>query len=79
MISPDMLEPILRQIRKTQEIEILCDETFRLLAEFTEMAARGEKVSEAMPLVQQHIEVCPDCREEFEAVLEILKALPNWE
>ncbi len=31
---------------------------------------------QGMPLVQQHLEICPDCREEFEALMRILKASP---
>ena len=77
MISPDMLEPILRQIRKTREIEISCDETFRLLAEYTEMAARGEEIAKRIPPVRQHLGLCLDCREEYGVVLGILKSLPE--
>ena len=35
----------------------------------------GKKASEAMPLVQEHLDRCPPCREEYEVLLEALKAL----
>jgi predicted anti-sigma-YlaC factor YlaD len=46
----------------------------RLLDQFAEAVLRGEDVARLMPLVQRHLDMCPDCREEFEALLRILKA-----
>jgi hypothetical protein len=55
--------------------EIGCDECFRQLDEFVEMALDGKDAAEAMPLVWDHLERCGDCREEFEALLAALHAL----
>jgi hypothetical protein len=35
-------------------------------------------MSGLMPIVQHHLDTCPDCREEFEALLRILKASPDF-
>ncbi len=58
----------------TREEEIGCDECFEQLDRFVEMELSGLNVAEAMPLVQDHLEKCGDCREEFEALLEALRA-----
>ena len=34
----------------------------------------GKNAAEAMPLVQDHLDRCMDCREEFEALLRALRA-----
>lgn len=57
----------------TAEQEVSCDDVHKILAEFTEMKQRGEDVAHLMPLVQKHLDLCPDCREEHEALLRALE------
>ncbi len=71
--DPEMAQKILEMLEKTQEEELTCDEVFALLDQFTEMAARGEDVARFMPMVKQHLEICGDCREEYEALLNIVQ------
>jgi hypothetical protein len=75
-ISPSQAQAMMEMIGKTQEVEIACDEAHRFLGEFAEMALRGEDTQSLMPLVHHHLEMCPDCREEYEALMQILKASP---
>jgi hypothetical protein len=49
--------------------EIACDECFEELDHFVEMTLAGKGAVEVMPLVQDHLQRCGDCREEFEAFL----------
>ncbi|MDY6874803.1 MAG: hypothetical protein SWK90_01170 [Chloroflexota bacterium] len=42
---------------------------------FVEIMLVGKNVAAAMPLVQDHLQRCRDCREEFEALLAMLRAL----
>jgi len=39
------------------------------------MALAGKDAAKALPLVQEHLLHCRDCREEFEALLDALQAL----
>jgi hypothetical protein len=71
--SQEVLKAMLRKIEQTQEIELTCGETFDLLDQYSEMVVNGEDVTQLMPLVKQHLELCPDCREEFEALLKVLQ------
>ena len=71
-----VLKAMLRKIEQTQEIELTCGETYDLLDQCAEMVANGEDIATIMPLVQQHLEMCPDCREEFEALLRVLQNSP---
>ncbi len=71
------LPKMLKMIAITDEREIACDEVYSLLDQFTEMVARGEDASRLMPLVQKHLELCPDCREEYELLLSMLKAVTD--
>lgn len=68
-----MVENLLKILAVTDEQEISCDDVHRVLAEFVELQQRGEDVAHLMPLVQKHLEICPDCREEHEALLRALE------
>ncbi len=75
-IPIDKLKTMVRGVTRTREIEYSCDDTYRLLDEFAEAVVQGKDAVKMMPLVQQHLEMCPDCREEFEALLRVLKVKP---
>lgn len=64
---------MLRALAMTEEHEISCDDVFAVLDEFAEAVDRGENVLLLMPLVRQHLDMCPDCREEYEALLRMLQ------
>ncbi|MFN7036988.1 MAG: hypothetical protein ACK4SN_11550 [Bellilinea sp.] len=64
-------------IAATQEVELTCDEVFELLDQFTELAVQGEDVAHLMPFVHRHLEMCPECREEYETLRKILEAKLN--
>ena len=72
-IPIDKLKTMVRGVARTQETEYSCDDTYRLLDEFAEAVAQGKDAAKLMPLVQQHLDLCPDCREEFEALLRVLR------
>jgi predicted anti-sigma-YlaC factor YlaD len=44
---------------------------------FVEMELAGLDAAEAMPLVQDHLDKCGSCREEFEALLRALRVLED--
>jgi hypothetical protein len=72
----EALKAMARRIGQTQEVELTCGEVFDLLDQYAEMAANGEDVTKLMPLVRQHLEMCADCQEEFEALLKVLQSSP---
>jgi hypothetical protein len=73
-ISQDNLKSLLEHISKTQEVELPCDDVYELIDEFADAAAKGEDMSKLMPLVQQHLEICRDCLEEYEALVRMINA-----
>jgi hypothetical protein len=74
-LEPATLKRIVRSTLAARPDEIGCDECFEQLNQFAEMVLAGKDVAEAMPLVQDHLNRCRDCREEFEALLAALRAL----
>jgi hypothetical protein len=55
--------------------ELDCGECFEVIDTFAELKLAGKKAAEAMPLVQDHLDRCPPCREEFEALLDTLQMI----
>jgi len=75
MPDPETIKQIVRGVATTRSDEIGCDECFDQVDQFAEMVLVGKNAAEALPLVQDHLTRCGDCREEFEALLETLRAL----
>ncbi len=53
-----------------------CAEAFAMLDQYTELVASDEQAQQLMPLVKNHMDLCPDCREEFEILLKIVHTEP---
>ncbi len=56
-----------------------CEACSRELDCLAERVALGANLSDLLPEVEYHLNCCRDCREEFEALVAILKAELNGE
>ncbi len=74
--DPEM-QKLLQSLAMTEEQEISCDDVFAVLDQFVEAVRRGENVLIFMPLVRRHLDMCPDCREEYETLLRMLQPAFN--
>ena len=75
-LEPATLKKMVRSALTARPDEIGCEDCFEQLDRFVEMTLAGKNAAEATPLVQDHLDRCSDCREEFEALLAALRALP---
>jgi hypothetical protein len=75
MLELDLLKQIVRKVIATRHDEIGCDDCLDQLDRFVDMKLAGKSAAEAMPLVEDHLERCRDCREEFETLLTVVQAL----
>lgn len=74
-LNKQSLNHLLNQISLTTEDEIGCDDCFDQIDVFAEAYFKADQQALAlMPKVKQHLELCPDCDEEFRALLEVLEA-----
>ena len=67
--DPGVLRTMARGIVTTRADEIGCHRCFTLVDQFVDLTLSGVLATQALPLVQDHLGRCPDCREEFEALL----------
>ena len=71
--SDELIKDILEILTKTHEEELDCGEVYDLIDQFVEAKVRGEDVSEAMPLIERHLDLCRDCLEEYEALRRVIE------
>ncbi len=73
-IPTDLIPKVITSLENTNIEEYTCDQVYDLLDQFAELIHRQEDAAGLMPLVQHHLEMCGDCREEFDALLRILQS-----
>lgn len=74
-MDPELLKQMARGIMTTRPDEIGCDECFEQVDHFVDLELDGKDAAAAMPLVQDHLNRCHECREEYEALLAALRAV----
>ena len=58
----------------TRDREFNCSECLQHVGEFAERQLKDKPVDEVVARVEQHLALCPECREEYEALMKILKS-----
>lgn len=74
-LSLDQIRTFVGLIATTQPDNFSCDECFGQIGEFAERSLEGRELTEGMELIQRHLEQCPCCKDEYEALIEALKEL----
>ena len=74
-LSPALLQALVRAAAQTRPDEIGCGACYDQLDAFAEAHLAGRDAAASLPLVARHLEMCPECYDEFEALLEGLRAL----
>lgn len=76
-LTKKKLKSMIRAVKMTRPDEIGCDECFDQLHEFAELELAGKSPEEAMPRVQDHLDRCGNCREEYQALLDALQSMED--
>ena len=72
--QPDpMMKTKLESLAREDLQEVSCDEVLMVLDRFAEAVDQGENVLLFMPLIKQHLDMCPACREKYETLLMMLQ------
>jgi hypothetical protein len=73
-LSNDTVLGFLRMLERVEREDITCDELYRKLDEYVEREVDKRDAAYIMPLMREHLEICPECCEEYEALLHIVQA-----
>ena len=63
----------LRVLEKVREEDAPCDEVYARIDEYVEREVDRKDAAQLMPLVREHLDMCSECCEEYEALLDILE------
>ena len=70
----DLIIKLLDKVARTRDDEIDCQKVYELVDLYAETAAQGHDAGAMLPLVKHHLEMCVECLDEFQALLQILEA-----
>ena len=73
-LTPPQIEGFVKLLGLTREHEFTCGECLEHVGEFAEAQLAGRPLTDAMAQVEHHLALCPECREEWAALMKILEA-----
>ena len=76
-LTRSSLKQLLQGVTASQAKSIGCDDCWDVLDRFAELELAGKDAVQALPLVEDHLMRCGECRDEYAAFLEALKNLPE--
>ncbi len=74
-LTSKQIQEILRLVNHTREQEFNCSECLQHLSELVERQMAGQPLDDALDRAEHHLVICPECREEHEALMKILHAI----
>ena len=63
----------LRVLESVREEDAPCDEVYARIDEYVEREIDQKDAAQLMPLVREHLDMCSECCEEYEALLDVLE------
>lgn len=77
-LNKENIKAIVNMALLTREDEWDCETCYNHVHQFAEKELLGLSPDESMPLVKFHLDKCPECKEEYEALLIALKKLKAY-
>ena len=68
----DAVLGFLRLLEEGRSEELSCDEIYAKLDEYVEREVNKRDAAQLMPLIREHLDTCPECCEEYEALLHVV-------
>lgn len=72
-LQDEVVIKFLRVLENARDEELSCVEMYARLDEFVELEVQSKDAGKITPLVREHLDICPDCCEEYEALLTVLE------
>ena len=76
-LPDEVVQGFLRVLERVRIEEMPCSQVFALLDEYVEKEVGGEAAAQLMPLLREHLDICVNCGEEYEALLRALERTSN--
>ena len=72
-IPSEAIVGFLRVLESVREEDASCDEIYARIDEYVEREVDRKDAAQLMPLVREHLDMCSECCDEYEALLDILE------
>ena len=72
-LSNEAVLGFLRALEDVRAEELSCEEIYDKLDEYVECEVDSKDAAHVMPLIREHLDICHDCCEEYEALLDVLE------
>jgi hypothetical protein len=72
-LSNEAVLGFLRALEKVEKEEITCAELYIKLDEYVETELNSNDAARLMPLMRDHLDICTECCEEYEALLHVVE------
>jgi len=72
-LPEEVIVGFLQVLEKVRSEEASCTEIYNCLDEYVEKQVHGKDAAKLMPLVREHLDMCGECCEEYEALLDVLE------
>jgi hypothetical protein len=72
-LSNEAVLGFLRVLENVDKEEISCDELYTRLDEYVDRQIDKKDADRIMPLMREHLNICPECCEEYEALLHVIE------
>lgn len=63
---------ILRVLDEVPTEEVSCAELYTKLDQYVDREVNKKDAALLMPVIREHLDICPECCEEYEALLDVL-------
>jgi hypothetical protein len=73
----EVIERFLRILEDVRLDDMPCSQVYARLDEYVEKEMHGEEAALVMPLLKEHLDLCPDCCEEYETLLKVVEDSSN--
>jgi len=74
-LSSEVIQKMMEAVKMTRDHELDCGHCYDEIDQFVELELSDKNAAEIMPLGQEHLDRCGSCQEEYQALLEALKAM----
>jgi RNA polymerase-binding transcription factor DksA len=74
-LNRDQIKGLMHLLSITREHELNCNECLDKVAELAECELAGKPIPDAFEAVRHHLTLCAECREEYDALLTVLKRM----
>lgn len=69
-LPDEAVQGILRLLESVENKGLSCSQVFALLDQYVERELKDHEAARVMPLIREHFDSCPDCCDEYEALLD---------